>query len=719
MAHDGSGEHFVKLAAAPNTPSKQASHLLGKAFMTTETEKDVAYMHRHSVTDLRRRFEEILSRSCTPDDQCSLKTSSRFPLKRIHPSTKLGACYPVKSSTQTDGPGASAAITEILQKKISLGRHNITRRAGNSENSESEPESSEPAHARPRFATPIVQSPYIGAHTPSHKKSSVLHSSPVHPLLLSHGQPTIRDPQESGRSKTVPCLNRSDYGTTTAGRPEKATADIPAWMLQKKRVADLCEVFRQEVSPGSGCQFSRRYTAPDLVGISDPVVATSSQQTLPLSTPFQRVSMVEFSPTSVSLVDDPYKIAVARNHQDAGTRDTYNVAPGQTDPVVDSPVRNLVEVLESMNQSASSFLSVPSSASRPYEAGTGSRISHTTSLGGLMEAREFPNLHTCRQGARSNIWRKVSTVLDKRTRDVLGRGNDRLKLGKWKSNDKAKGLHPPSFFSSVPQPNSSPDGKISNFLSTHESIGSSSTSPSVANPLFVKQGDVKGTASTSASNFSSQISVQVDFTEAPFERMASFRRELPPRKSYTGLGRRGGRPICAQGAQSSPPPLTLPCRGTHLSAAQLEASTAYKKPTAVQEARSPSKPRSRYPSSWGRKTGKHVKKGLASPVLTTDKGQGSSVFSERQAKASWGRKAAAAAFGIRQRLHRSGSSAAGTAPSSWVPSQGATQLPIVATTQCDLQCPRPAQLINFKKFDTYCQEKPGNVGGFSSAIPRL
>ena len=716
MAQGGSGESVVKLATAPMTPSNQASQLVGRAFINTETEKDVAYMHRHSVTDLRRRFEDILSRSCTSNGQSSPKTSSRFPLKGTHPSTKHGTYHPMKLSSQTDGPGAGAAIAEMLQKELSLGRHYITRRAGNSENSEPEPENSEPAHVRPRFATPTIPSPYIGAHTPSHKKSSVLYSSPVHPLLLSHRHSATRGPQESGRSKTAPSLNRLNHGTSTAERPGKAIADMPTWMRERKSAADLREVFRQEVSPGSGCQFPRRYTAPDLVEMSDPAVATSSKQTLPLPTLFQRVS----------LADGSYEIAVAEKHQDADARDAYNAVPGQTDPIVDSPVRNLVGILESLNQSASSLVSVPSSVGRRYEAGRGSRISHTTSMDALTEGGEVTELHTYSRGTRSNIWRKVSTVLDKRTRDVLGHGNERLKSGKWNSHDKAKGLHHPGFFSSLSKPYSSRDVKASTLLKTHESTGSSPTSPSIANlRVREREKDVKGTAPAPASNFPSQILVQADFTEAPFERRASFQREFALRESYAGLGRRGGQPVCAQGAQSSSPPLTLPYRDAHLSAAQFEAPSAGAKREVLQ-GRSPSKPRSRYPSSWGRKTGKHVKKGLASPVLTTEKGQGSAVFSERQAKASWGRKAAAAAFGIRQRLRewerdgdRSGSSSAGTAPSSWAPRQGATQLPIVATMQCDLQCPRPAQLVNFEKFSTYCQEKPGNVGAFGSAIPRL
>ncbi len=687
-------------------------------------------MHRHSVTDLRRRFEDILSRGCTPYDRSLPKSSSRIPSKRTHPSTKHGTYHPMKLSSQTDGPGASAAMAEILEKGLSKGRHNTTRRAGNSENSDPGPENSEPAHTRLRFATPTVPSPYTEARTPSHKKSSVLHSSPVHPLLLSHGRSTTRGPQESGRSKTAPSLNRLDHSTRTAERPGKAVADIPTWMIQRKRVANLREVFRQEVSPGSGVRFPRRYTAPDLVEISDPAVATLSKRTLLLSKPFQRGSTVEVSTSGVSLTDSPYEMAVAGKYQDVDTKGSHSAVPGQTDPIVDSPVRNLVGILESLNQSASSLVSVPSSVGRQYEAGMGARISHTTSLDGLTKRGEFPKLHTYSPGTRSQIWRKVSTVLDKRARDVLGHGNDRLKSGKWKSHDKAKGPRHPSFFSSLSKPYSSRNAKNSTLLNAtllnaHENIGSSPTSPYTANLRFTQQEqDAKVTASVPASNFHSQMLVQVNLTEDPFERRASFQRELAPRKSYAGLGRRGGPPVCAQGTQSSSPPPTSPCGNAHLSAAQFEAPMADAK--VLREPMSPSKPRSRYPSSWGRKTGKHVKKGLASPVLTTEKGQGRAVFSERQAKASWGRKAAAAAFGIRQRLRewerdgdRSGSSSAGTVPSSWAPGQGLTELPIVATMQCDLQCPRPAQLVNFEKFDTYCQEKPGNMGAFGSAIPRL
>ncbi len=328
--------------------------------------------------------------------------------------------------------------------------------------------------------------------------------------------------------------------------------------------------------------------------------------------------------------------------------------------------------------------------------------------------KKYPTWRS-RYQTESRIWRELSATLDQTKSKSKTPSRENASSSDTTSPTKRNGLKSPKrtcnsdLFGSLERARSTRGRAHPSLFLAKGTIDTSSTSESTPEQSYYRP---TGAAMTDTAASSSMCDLLNQLSGLKPVACPSIRskqsRILASRKSYAGLSSKTAWQTHMDGTAYASTDIFGPAPDLRLSIVNIPPGIPEnaKVPTTVCARKS----RSRYPSSWGRSAGNPFKKSRASsPILTTEEGRGSAMSAERRQTVSWGRRAAAAAFGIGQRLkerernEESSSSSSDDLSSAW--GAGTGEGPIIATPQCATEHPRPTRVLNLDRFVTLCREK--------------
>ncbi len=474
-------------------------------------------------------------------------------------------------------------------------------------------------------------------------RTAVLHSSPVHPLLLKP-RTHFRD----GRA--------DDEGT------KKSDLGFPATRL------DLAASPRMPSTPSA-------------------LWATSETTGLP---PSLGASSVVTSNISSCRQDDSASGTCAWREKQEPVLEAVSYRPRKRNKLRkkrrkrEPPIQDRISMFESLSQPTNDLTSeIRTRESNVLHRSDGSS---RNDVGGSGKGY-FSRRRRQRQG--SHIWRMVSSAFENKERrasyerEIAGLDPNRNES----TDDKDGGLSRRPLLSS---------NESASNLSSSRLCATSATTSSAAGEMFHQL---------------SRLKLELHATR---EERLQRTTDLDMRKTQAGLCKRIDSDMCPNSATSSSRTLHRPPPDPHLLFERFSARATDAAESPLDSEPTVPKARSRYPSSWGKSVGESFKKSCASPVLTISKSWGHEGAGESRGNVSWGRKAAAAAFGIGQRLkerERAGESSSSNALPGKIAHRegpaGGGDIPIIATTQCGLQHPRPSRVVNLDKFVTILSRKEG------------
>ncbi|KAH8887847.1 hypothetical protein GQ53DRAFT_271424, partial [Thozetella sp. PMI_491] len=687
-------------SAAPKIP-KNGSNILATSSPPAQKSAPLKAtsglgLQRTSVSDLRRRFEAQQCPGFTRECQSSSKLtdSAQWMVPETGDGKAVGRQDWGNPSEVALNQTSSPEESNLLDQQLDRPRSRL-----NSERSRNE------AH---RHVT-VSFSPEgdINSHEPETptrlpKRPPAPHSSPVYPFILSKEAPKQR---ATARNTPVvaPFLNCTITGSP--GRVVDTTPDSPSRRTSK--ISELCKVFdpQSASTPFRPFLSKRRETAPPSSGVTKPImisttIAVTSDQSNSAS-----------SSTEAS-VESTVIGAVRRRNTLPGSQ-FQTTSPGTPTRLQrnklrkkrrESPVKGRISIFESLSHSENSFSSMPSTKELSDEASVAAKI---RSFDRVEAGREMPGLHQKHRRQRSRFLRKISSSFVKeksrRRGHKVGDLDNRISASRRHGGGPAKA------------------NRSFHFLSGREQARNSNMSPnftskvlrSTSNTDFAPgQSSGAPTASTTSSTTaSSSVGYAMDHLAGPnlsidtsLSNHASHilsRRKTPARTSKKPSW---DTEVEESRATSNSFAASFDLR---LSYTHLPSKITLKGPMPAE--RSAPRFKSRYPSSWGRSAGSLFKKSRASsPVVTTEESQGCTGTLEHQPTVSWGRRAAAAAFGIGQRLkerERSGQSSSSSAENLRLAvSDSPSAAPVVVTPQCSLQHPCPARPVNLKKVEALVGE---------------